>query len=58
MDETIFGTTCDLNESANCLLENQMITVNGERFAEVNFCVFQGFQEYRESFSMNISASL
>ena len=33
-------------------------TVNGERFAGLNFHVFHGFQEYRGSFSVNISASL
>ena len=31
-------------------------TVNGERFAGLNFCIFHGFQEYRKSFSVNISA--
>ena len=31
---------------------------NGERFTGLNFRIFfHGFQEYRESFSMNISAS-
>ena len=29
------------------------ITVNGERFG-LNFCVFHGFQEHRESFPVNI----
>ena len=33
-------------------------TVNGERFAGPNFHIFHGFLEYRESFSMNINASL
>ena len=33
-------------------------TVNREGFAGLNFCVFHNFQEYHESFSMNISASL
>ena len=33
-------------------------TVNGERFTGLNFRVFHSFQEYRESFSVNISASL
>ena len=33
-------------------------TVNRERFAGLNFRVFHGFQEYRESFSVDISASL
>ena len=33
-------------------------TVNGERFAGLNFHGFRGFQEYHESFSVNISASL
>ena len=36
----------------------QRTTVYGERFTELNFCIFHGFQERRESFSMNISASL
>ena len=35
-----------------------MHTVNGERFAGLNFRVFHGFQKCRESFSVNISASL
>ena len=29
-------------------------TINGERFAGLNFPVFRCFQEYHESFSMNI----
>ena len=29
-------------------------TINMERFAGLNFCVFCGFQEYHKSFSMNI----
>ena len=29
-------------------------TINRERFAGINFCVFCSFQEYHESFSMNI----
>ena len=29
-------------------------TVNGERFTGLNFRVFCGFQEHRESFPMNI----
>jgi len=29
-------------------------TVNGERFAELNFHGFRGFEEDRENFSMNI----
>ena len=29
-------------------------TVNGERFAGLNFHVFRSFQEYHERFSMNI----
>ena len=29
-------------------------TVNRERFAGLNFCVFHNFQGYRRSFSMNI----
>ena len=33
-------------------------TVNEERFAGLNFRGFHGFQEYCESFSVNISASL
>ena len=33
-------------------------TVNRERFAGLNFRIFHSFPEYRESFSMNISASL
>ena len=32
--------------------------VNGERFAGLKFCIFHGSSEYRESFSVNISASL
>ena len=43
-------------------LENKLVlsscTVNGERFTGLNCRVFHGFQEYRESFSVNISASL
>ena len=34
-----------------------LYTVNGERFAGLNFCVFHGFQ-YRESLSVNISTYL
>ena len=37
---------------------NPLLTVNGERFAGLNFRGFHGFQEYCESFSVNISASL
>ena len=33
-------------------------TVNRERFAGLNFLIFHGFQEYHESFSVNISTSL
>ena len=33
-------------------------TVNGERFAGLNFHGFRGCQEYHESFSINISATL
>jgi len=33
-------------------------TVNGERFAGLNFCGFHGFEEDRESFSVNISHEL
>ena len=33
-------------------------TINGERFTGLNFHVFHGFQEYRESFSMNIGQAL
>ena len=29
-------------------------TINGERFAGLNFRVFHGFQEHRESFTVNI----
>ena len=29
-------------------------TVNGERFTGLNFHVFHGFQEHRESFPVNI----
>ena len=36
----------------------QRYTVNVERFAGLNFQAFHGFQEYRESFSMNMGASL
>ena len=35
-----------------------MNALNGERFAGLNFCVFHSFQEYHESFSVSISASL
>ena len=34
--------------------QKQCLTVNGERFTGLNFRVFHGFQEYRESFSVNI----
>ena len=33
-------------------------TMNMERFAGLKFCGFCSFQEYYESFSMNLSASL
>ena len=33
-------------------------TVNGERFAGLNFHGFRGFQEHHKGFSVNISASL
>ena len=33
-------------------------TINGEGFVGLNFHSFRGFQEHRESFSMNISATL
>jgi len=33
------------------MFNNKLITVNEERFAELNFC---GFEEDRESFSMSI----
>ena len=33
-------------------------TINGERFAGLNFRIFYSFQEYHENFSVSISASL
>ena len=46
---------CSSSSSSNIL---QCNTLNGERFAVLNFRVFHSFQEYHESFSVNISASL
>ena len=40
----------------SCILTKKS-TINGERFAELNFCIFHSFQdqlEYRESFSVNV----
>jgi len=38
-----------------CLLKiGQTNTINGERFAGLNFCGFRVFEENCESFSMNI----
>ena len=34
------------------------VTVDKERFAGLNICVFHGFQEYHENFPVNISAFL
>ena len=42
----------------SCVAMCVSTTVNGGRFAGLNFCVFHGFQEYRESFSVNVSTSL
>ena len=39
---------------ATKLPASKHITINEERFAGVNFCVFHGFQEHRKSFSVNI----
>ena len=36
----------------------KQVTVNGERFAGLNFRGFRGFQEHHESFSVNKSAAL
>ena len=36
----------------------EQYTVNMERFTGLNFCILHGFQEYRESFPINISTSL
>ena len=33
---------------------SQDYTVNGERFAGLNFHVFRGFQDHRESFPVTI----
>ena len=33
-------------------------TVKGEKFAGLNFHGFRGFQEYHESFPVNVNASL
>ena len=37
-----------------CFNDVMLYTVNGERFAGLNFHGFHGFGEYCESFSMNI----
>ena len=34
-------------------IDRQLITINGERFAELNFC---GFQEHRECFPVKITS--
>ena len=40
---------------ANKSIANKYVyTVNRERFAGLNFCVFRGFQEHCESFPVNI----
>ena len=36
------------------VLNGKKPTVNGERFAGLNFHVFCGFQEHRESFPVNL----
>ena len=33
------------------MIDTWQNTINGERFAGLNICVYHGFQEYRESFS-------
>ena len=35
-------------------MDDYIHTVNGERFAGLNFHIFCSFQEYRKSFSMDI----
>ena len=35
-------------------MKESSYTVNGERFAGLNFCVYCSFQEYCESFFVNI----
>ena len=40
------------------LSNTECTIVNRERFAGLNFLIFHGFQEYHESFSVNISTSL
>ena len=35
-------------------IKSVAFTVNGERFAGLNFCGFHGFEEDRESFSVDI----
>ena len=54
-------TTCscdDMKSSFMKFVTGRSTTVNRERFAGLNFRVLHSFQEYHESFSMNISASL
>ena len=38
--------------------DEKCTTVNVERFSGLNFHSFYGFQDYRERFSITISASL
>ena len=38
----------------NVMMNLKQYTVNGERFAGLNFRVFHDFQEYRQSFSVNL----
>ena len=45
-------------KTTQSLLFIMIATVNRERFSGLSFHIFHGFQEYRESFSMNVSASL
>ena len=46
-------TICDYNK----LTAIKQFTVNGERFTGLNLRVCYDFQEYRESFPMNICTS-
>ena len=42
------------NNKAAWKSEVLVSTVNGERFAGLNFRIFHGFQEHRESFPVNV----
>ena len=53
---TILNVMTCCNGCPSCCkeLSDSWHTVNRERFAGLNFCIFRGFQEHHESFSMNI----